>query len=105
MTTATIAWVLPTTRTDGSTLDPSEIAGIQVWDAVNGAAAAQIGVTNGPATSFVTGALAGGSHVVTMIVVDTVGDDSAPSTPVTGTVPYAPPSPVTGVTFTVNSGS
>jgi hypothetical protein len=104
VSTATITWTLPTTRTDTppTPLAPSEIAGIEVWDAVNGAAAVKIGEAMGAATSFTTGPLAGGTHVFTMIVVDTVGDDSAASAPASGSVPLAPPSPVTGVTVTIN---
>lgn len=104
MSTATLNWTLPTVRTDTppSPLPPSDIGGVQVWDAVNGAAAVQIGEANGPATSFTTGPLVGGTHVFTMIVVDTVGDDSQPSTPVSASVPLAAPAPVTGVTVTIN---
>ena len=103
MSTATISWTLPTTRTDGSTLKPADIQGIEIFDAVNGAAAVQIGETSGPATSFITPALAGGTHVFTLIVVDTVGDVSAASAPVSLSVPLAAPNPVTNVTATLNA--
>jgi hypothetical protein len=103
MSTATLSWVLPTTRTDGSALAPADIQGIEVFDAVNGAAAVQIGEAAGAVTSFTTPALAGGTHVFTLIVVDTVGDASAPSAPVSLSVPLAAPNPVTNVTATLNA--
>jgi hypothetical protein len=103
MATVTLTWVDPTQRTDGSTLDPTDIADVTVWDAVNGAAAVQIGEVSGDTETFTTGLLVGGSHVFTVEVVDTAGDDSAMSAPVTVAVPLAPPNPATNVVATLNS--
>ena len=102
MSTATLTWVLPTTRTDGSALAPSEIASVEIFDAVNGAAAVEIGTDTGPMTTFTTGLLVGGSHVFTVVVVDTAGDMSAASAPATLAVPEAPPSPATNLVATLN---
>lgn len=103
MSTATITWTLPTTRVDGSALAPTDILGIQILDAVNGAPAAQIGEPSGAVTSFTTPTLAGGTHVFTLIVIDTSGTVSAASTPVSLNIVLPAPNPVTNVTVTRNS--
>ena len=102
MSTATLNWVLPTTRTDGSALAMTDIASVEIFDAVNGAATTQIGTATGAATTFTTPVLGGGSHVFTVVVVDTAGDDSAPSAPATLSITVAPPNPATGLTATLN---
>lgn len=102
MSTATLTWTLPTTRTDGSSLGPTEIASVLVFDAVNGAAIGQIGSVPGPGTRFTTGSLVGGTHVFTVVVVDTNGDDSAPSAPAFLTITVAAPNPATNLVATLN---
>lgn len=102
MSTATLTWVLPTARTDGSALAPTDIASVEILDAVNGAAAVQIGTAQGAATTFTTGPLVGGSHVFTVIVVDTAGDMSAASAPATLAVPEAAPNPATDLVAVLN---
>jgi len=102
MSTATLTWTLPTSRTDGSPLAPTDIASVQIWDAVGGAATVQIGTAQGAATSFTTGTLQGGNHVFTVVVVDTNGDDSAPSAPASLTITVAAPNPATNLVATLN---
>ena len=105
MSTANLTWVNPTTRNDTppTTLQPSEIASVQIYDAINGAAAVLVGTalpsSGVPPTSFSWPAVAG-THVVTVTVTDTNGDVSAMSAPVTGTVTQPAPSPATGLVLT-----
>jgi hypothetical protein len=102
MLTFTLAWTLPTTRTDGSALAPTDIANVIVADSMG------ISTTlPGAATTFTTGDLsaAPGAHAFSVSVVDTNGLASAPDVAV-GTVPVpttAAPSAVTGLTVTANN--
>jgi hypothetical protein len=94
VTTATLNWSNPTTRTDGTALSATEIASIDVFD--NGAQLANI---VGAATTFQTKALAAGNHAFEVFVNDTTGNKSGPSNIATITVPStAPPSAVTNLT-------
>jgi len=91
---ARLTWTLPTIRVDGSALDATDIARIDVFDDRNpGGAIAQMGA----ATSFTTGTLDVGQHNFTIDVVDTQGHVSSLSNVATVTVPavVAAPSPVT----------
>ena len=103
MLTINLTWVLPTTRIDGSPLNPSDIASVTVLDQFTGT------TTNlpGTATSFTTGDVTGqtGDHTFGVTVTDT---QTPPITSqvetVTVTVPavaLAAPSPVTGLTGTL----
>lgn len=104
MSTATINWVLPTARTDGSALLPADIISVDVFDMSSATPTVAIGkVLVG--TSFTTGVLTVGDHGFTMVVNDSGGRKSVPSPVVVGTVaapPVANPNPVTGVTVTIN---
>ena len=77
MSTATLTWTVPTTRTDGSALAPGDIAGIDVFDDASPGSA--IGTVAGAGTNFVTGVLSVGIHNFTVIVRDTTGHSSAAS--------------------------
>lgn len=104
MSTASLVWVNPTTRTDGTALDPSAIASVDVFDSVDGAAPVNIANLPGAATTFTTGVLTVGNHTFTVDVNDTSGHVSAQSAGVLATVVavLASPSAPTGLTVTLN---
>jgi len=103
MATVTLIWTLPTTRTDGSALLLTDIVEVDIFDAVNGAAASQIATVSGPATTYTTGVLVEGAHIFTAFAKDSGGRVSASSNPATITVPStAAPSPITGLTAALN---
>lgn len=107
MSTATLNWSLPTTRTDGSPLAASDIASIDVFDANATDPTAPLTTIQGAATSFTTGTLADGPHSFTVVLQDTAGHRSDPSNAASVTVvvtppPVANPSPVTDLTATLN---
>lgn len=100
MSTATLTWTVPTTRTDGTPLSAAEIAMITIFDA-----GVQIGTVTGAGSTFTTGVLTVGDHVFTVTVTDTTGHVSALSNAVTVTVVavLAPPSAVTNLAAVLNS--
>lgn len=104
MSTATLTWVDPNARTDGTTLDPSEILSIDVFDSFAGAPPITIANLAGAATSFTTGTLSVGMHTFTVIVNDTNGHSSTPSNSasVTAVAVLAPPAAVTTLSATLN---
>lgn len=108
MSTATLNWVLPTTRVDGSPLSAGEIALIDIFDSLASDPNTPITSIQGAATSFTTDTLVPGDHTFTAVVQDTAGHRSEPSGAATGTVaeppppPVANPSPITGLTVTIN---
>lgn len=79
MTTATLTWTVPTARTDGTALLPTEIVSIDVFDSGSTTPAVAIGNVPGPGTTFATGLLSVGPHGFTVVVNDTTGHVSAPS--------------------------
>jgi len=91
--TATLTWTAPTTRTDGSPITGALTT--QIWDAVAGAPAVQIGSGNSP---FTTPALAVGDHSFSVIVCEGNGTSfmvcSGPSNMAAVTVTQAPPAAV-----------
>jgi hypothetical protein len=104
--TATLTWVNPTTRTDGTALAPTEIASVGVYDvSTSTPASTLIGtVTGGTTTTFTTPILSTGFHNFTVIVTDTAGTSSSASN--VATVQVAPvlaaPSAATGLTAVLN---
>jgi hypothetical protein len=104
MSTATLTWTLPTTRIDGTTLSPSEIASVDIFDAASTTPTVAIGNAPGAATSFTTGTLSVGDHSFTVVVNDTTGHVSGPSNAATLTVPatLAVPSAATNLAATLN---
>lgn len=100
MLTIHLQWTLPTTRTDGSPLAPTDIASVNIQDVF----ANTSHTLPGTAVSFDTGDVTGqtGDHVFNVTVTDVQGNTSAPAS-VTVTVPVAvaAPSPVTGLTGTL----
>lgn len=104
MSTATLTWVLPTTRVDGASLSPTEIASIDIFDNSSPTPAVAIGNAPGPATTFTTGVLSVGDHSFDVVVNDTTGHVSAPSNVAVLTVPatLAAPAPATALAATLN---
>jgi hypothetical protein len=105
MSTVSLSWENPTTRTDGTSLSPDEIASIDISDDVGDGNGAQIiGSVSGAGTSFTTGTLAVGNHSFTIVINDTTGHKSAPSNAFAVSVPatLAAPSAVTTLTGTLN---
>lgn len=104
MSTATLTWVLPTTRVDGTALDVSEIASVSVFDSGSITPSVAIGSVAGAGTGFTTDVLTVGDHGFTVEVVDTTGHVSAASNVALVTVPavLAAPSPATALTAVLN---
>lgn len=105
MSTVTLNWTIPTTRIDSSTLNPSDIASVDVFDDINdGNGPQNIGNASGAATSFTTQTLSVGSHTFTVVVNDTTGHKSAASNAAQITVPatLAAPTAVTDLSATLN---
>jgi hypothetical protein len=87
MATASLTWTVPTLRTDGTPLAPTEVAGADVYDTASTTPTVPIGSVTGALGGFVTGLLAVGPHVFTVVTRDTTGHASAPSNAVSVTVP------------------
>lgn len=102
MTTATLTWTPPITRTDGSSLHASDIASANVFDTASATPGTPIGSVTGAIGTFTTGVLSAGVHNFTVVTVDTAGDMSAPSNVASVTVATAPPSAVTNLAATLN---
>lgn len=103
MSTATLTWVNPTARTDGTALVPADIASVDVFDSASPGPA--IGsVKGGDTVTFTTDVLAVGDHTFTVVVNDTTGHKSAPSGGATLTVAatLAPPNVATSLAATLN---
>jgi hypothetical protein len=103
MSTATLNWTAPTTRTDGTPLSPSEIASFNIFDAIGIETSNQIGTVAGNITTFTTGSLVTGTHNFTVVVVDTTGHMSAASNVASVMVPVvlAAPSAITDLTAVI----
>lgn len=98
----TVAWTLPTTRTGGGPLPPEEIAHVRASLSADGGATftplANVAPAD-PQQVFVPDMEIGQWHFQ-LIVVDTLGQDSAPHLEVVDVIDDSPPGPVTGVTVT-----
>lgn len=86
MSTATLTWTDPTTRVDGSPLQPSEIASVALYDSAAPNPAVPIGTVAGGVQTFTTGVLTVGTHSFSAIVTDTTGHQSAASNAASVTV-------------------
>jgi len=100
MSTVTLHWTDPTTRTDGSALAASDVAGIDVFEGTT-----KIGTVGPGIQTFTTGDLPPGDYNFTAVVNDTTGHASAPSNTFTATIAVvlANPSPIADLTGTVNT--
>lgn len=106
MSTATLTWTNPTTRIDGSTLAPTDIAAVNVFDLVSTQQpplTVQIGTVGPGVHTFTTGTLTAGSHNFTVVVVDTQGNQSASSNVAVLQVGSSAPSAVTDLSATLNA--
>lgn len=105
MSTASLTFTLPTTRTDESALSPDEVASVDVFDDVgDGNGPQKIGTIPGAGNSFTTPTLKVGNHSFTVVVNDTTGHVSGPSNAAALQVPatLAAPSAVTDLAATLN---
>lgn len=104
VSTATLSWSLPTTRTDGSALNANEIASFDIFDSSSPTPAVAIGNAPGPATGFTTPVLSVGNHGFTVVLNDTTGHTSAPSNVAAITVAptLAAPSAVSNLAASLN---
>jgi hypothetical protein len=93
VSTASLTWTAPTTRTDGSALTPAEIASTDIFDSASSTPALPIGTVQGAANAFTTTVLSVGPHSFTVIVRDTTGHSSASSNVASVTVPATLASP------------
>jgi len=105
MTTATLKWTDPTSRTDGSALAPSDIARVDIFDTAAPDPSRAIGSVLGGVQTFTTDALTVGTHTFTVVVTDTTGHVSAASNTATVTVAatLAAPNPVADLTAALNA--
>jgi hypothetical protein len=107
MSTVTLTWTPPTTRTDGVALSPDEIAGADIFDTASLPAPGPtpIGSVIGATGTFMTGVLSVGVHGFTVVTRDTTGHSSAPSNLASITVPAtaANPAAVTDLSAVLNS--
>lgn len=99
MSTVSLSWTVPTTRTDGTALTAAEIANSTIFDN-----AVQIATVPGATNSFTTGTLTVGVHNFSITVTDTTGHTSAMSNTASVTVlaVLAPPSAVTDLSAVLN---
>ena len=99
MSTATLTWTIPITRTDGTPLAPSDVASVSVYEVCTAPTpAVAIAVLPGSPVTFTTDTLSPGVHDYTVVVTDVQGNASAASNIATVTVPLpalARPSAVT----------
>lgn len=67
-----LSWVLPTTRANGKTLDPGELAGVEIRMSADGGAnfGPTATVTPSEAQQFVVDNLVSGSYLFRFVVVD-----------------------------------
>jgi len=105
MATATLKWTDPTTRTDGSALAPTDIAGVDIFDTAAPNPDILIGHVLGGVGTFTTDTLTVGDHAFTVVVTDTAGHKSAASNAVHIAVEatQAAPSPVADLSATLNA--
>ena len=104
MSTATLTWTAPTTRTDGTALPPDQIASADIFDSSSSTPTVAIGTVTGAAGSFTTGVLTVGVHNFTVVTTDTTGHVSAASNVPSVTVAptLANPSAITDLAETLN---
>jgi hypothetical protein len=114
MSTATLTWVMPTTRVPDGSNPPvnlliSEIANAKVYDSGALTPSVPIATVAAPAVTFTTETLSVGVHEFTVVMADTAGQVSGPSNVASVTVPAvvptpttSPPSPATGLTAVLN---
>ena len=103
MSSVTLKWTPPITRSDGTPLPSASIASANVFDSASPTPSTAIGSVLGVVGTFTTGTLGDGVHNFTVVTVDTDGNASAPSNVASATIAEAAPSAITDLTATVNS--
>lgn len=100
--TATITWVDPTLRMDGTPIAPDTFH-VNVFDSASPTPNTPIGSVAKGVQTFTTGALSAGVHSFTLTAVDSEGDTSAvTSPPASVTVPFTAPLAPTSVAAALN---
>lgn len=104
MSTVTLKWTVPATRTDGSAIPVDQVANITIFDDQSATPLVPIGTVSGAGTSFTTDVLSVGDHNFTAKVNDTTGHSSAASNVVSITVPatLANPAAITDLAGVLN---
>lgn len=104
MSTATLTWTDPKTRTDGTALPASEIASVAIFDSAAANPAVAIGTVAAGVGTFTTLILSVGTHSFTVVVTDTTGHVSAASNAASVTVSptQAPPGAVSDLVVVLN---
>jgi hypothetical protein len=104
MSTATITWVDPVNRTDGSAIAPDTFS-VSIFDSASPTPTQPIGTVAEGVQTFTTGSLSAGLHTYTLVATDSEGDVSVPSVSASVTVPVtiAAPNPPTAVTATLSA--
>lgn len=87
MSRVQLSFTDPIARVDGTALNSSEIASIDIFDSAAADPSTPIGSVTGAGVSFITDTLSVGDHVFTAVVRDTTGHSSAQSNPAAITVP------------------
>lgn len=96
----TVHWVLPTTRTDGTALDPADIQGVEVSLAIAGAPSSVLNVVPPTTLELMVPDLETGDWIFTLVCIDTAGT-RGPAHDEPFTILDAPPGVVTGVSVTI----
>ena len=82
---ATVSWVAPTTRTDGTPL--TNLAGFRIYyGATSGSYPNSVSVTNPNLTSYAIDALPAGTYYFVATAFDASGNESAYSAPASKTI-------------------
>ena len=102
---ATITWVDPTQRTDGTAIAPDTF-NVLIFDSLSPTPATPIATVAQGVQTYTTGVLSVGAHVFTLEADDSEGDISVPSASATVTIAAAlaapnPPTSVEAVAATV----
>lgn len=101
MTIATITWTDPTTRTDGSAIAPDSLT-INIFDTSSALLGnPPIGSVKGGVQTFSTPVLNPGVHAFVLDAVDSEGDTSVMTVPVSVTVGFSNPNPPSNVAVTL----
>ena len=102
----TLVFALPTTRTDGSALAPSDLSGFNIYRGDNGGDPVRVASVPATETGYVDAGLADGTYSYTVSVVDTQNParESAASNEIVVVVltPLAAPSAPTLVSATAS---
>ena len=89
-----LSWQIPEFRANGDALDVTEIAGYEIYYAIDGGATNVIDIPGGTTTTYTMGPVVPGSYELSIATYDTGGLYSIPSNPITAVVePSSAPEP------------